>query len=194
MKITSAKIVKSVTGEDEILYDGTPQVAFIGRSNVGKSTIINLLMQQKQLARSSPTPGLTKVINIYLVNKTFYLVDLPGYGYAQGSKDNRDKLREIIEWYLLDSEIDQRAVVLIIDAKVGVTELDKEMLADLNEAGKNVIVLANKIDKLKRNELVKQLRAISEITQPHHLIPFSAKDKIGVGELTNQISQVWTKK
>lgn len=194
MKITSAKIVKSVTGEDEILYNGIPQVAFIGRSNVGKSTIINLLMQQKQLARSSPTPGLTKVINIYLVNKSFYLVDLPGYGYAQGSKVNRGILRDIIDWYLLDSGIDQRAVVLIIDAKVGVTELDKEMLADLNEAGKNVIVLVNKIDKLKKSELVKQLKAITEITNPHHLIPFSAKEKIGVGELTNQISQVWTKK
>lgn len=194
MKITSTKLVKSLTGEDEILYNGTPQVAFIGRSNVGKSTIINLLMQQKQLARSSPTPGLTKVINIYLVNKSFYLVDLPGYGYAQGSKSNRDTLREIIDWYLLDSGVDQRAVILIIDAKVGVTDLDQEMLGDLNEAGKNVIVLANKIDKIKKSELAKQLKSISEIVSPHQVIPFSAKEKTGVGELTNQISQVWTKK
>jgi GTP-binding protein len=189
MKITSAKLIKSVVGEDEILRGEIPQVAFIGRSNVGKSTIINLLMQQKQLARSSPTPGLTKVINVYLVNKSFYLVDLPGYGFAQGSKQNRDDLRELIEWYLLDSGIQQRAVVLIIDAKVGVTNLDMEMLGDLNEASKNVIVLANKIDKLKKSELAKQLKSITEIVSPHSVIPFSAKEKFGLGELTNQIMQ-----
>jgi GTP-binding protein len=194
MKITSAKLVKSVVGEDDILLDGTPQVAFIGRSNVGKSTIINLLMQQKQLARSSPTPGLTKVINIYHVNKSFYLIDLPGYGFAQGSKSNRDALRELIDWYLLDSGVEQKAVVLIIDAKVGLTNLDMEMLGDLNEAGKNIVVLANKIDKIKKNELVKQLKSIREIVSPHQVIPFSAKEKTGLGELTSQISQIWTKK
>lgn len=183
-----------MVGEDELLYNGIPQVAFIGRSNVGKSTVINLLTQQKQLARSSPTAGLTKVINIYLVNKNYYLIDLPGYGYAQGSKINREKLRGLIDWYLLDSEIDQRAVVLIVDAKVGVTDLDKEMLSELNEAQKNVIVLANKIDKIKKSELTKQLKTVAENVSPHHVIPFSAKEKIGLGELVNQITQVWTKK
>ncbi len=194
MKITSAKFIKSVVGQDELLYNGIPQVAFIGRSNVGKSTIINLLTQQRQLARSSPTPGLTKVVNIYLVNKMFYLIDLPGYGFAQGSKANREKLRGLIDWYLLDSEIDQRAVVVIVDAKVGVTELDTEMLEQLAEAGKHVIVLANKIDKVKRSELAKQLQSIREAVSPFSIIPFSAKEKFGVGELINQLAQVWTRK
>lgn len=194
MKITSAKLLKSVVGEDDLLYDGTPQVAFIGRSNVGKSTVINTLVQQRQLARTSPTPGHTRVINIYSVNKMFYLVDLPGYGFAKGSKESRENLRQLIDWYFFESEIEQRAVVLIIDAKVGLTDLDLEMLGELNEAQKNVIVLANKIDKLKRGELDKQLKALRQATAPHLLIPYSATEKTGLGELINELSKVWGKK
>lgn len=194
MKITSAKFIKSLVGDDDVLYDGTPQVAFIGRSNVGKSSVINVLAQQKDLARSSPTPGHTKVINLFLINKQFYLVDLPGYGFARGSKENREILRELIDWYLFESEVSQGAVVLIVDAKVGLTDLDREMLADLSQSGKNVIVLANKIDKLKRGEQTKQIKMVSEQVAPYPVIPFSTIDKTGLGELINQLARAWNKK
>jgi GTP-binding protein len=189
MKITSAIFVKGVVGEDEILTDGIPQVAFIGRSNVGKSSVINTLIQRRELARSSPTPGLTKMLNVYLVNKKFYLVDLPGYGFAQGSRQDRNALRRLIDWYLLDSGVVQKVVVLIIDAKIGLTDSDAQMLAGLAQTGKNIVILANKIDKLKKQELAKQLQAIRQSVSPYRIIPYSAKDKIGVGELVQEITR-----
>ena len=116
MKITSTKFVKGIVGEDDVLKDGLPQIAFIGRSNVGKSSVINTLVGQKELARSSPTAGLTKVLNVFLVNKKFYLIDLPGYGFAQGSRQNKNALSRLIDWYFFESQINQKLVVLIIDA------------------------------------------------------------------------------
>src|SRR3989344_2028498 len=102
MKITSAKFVKGVVGDDAILAGSLPVVAFIGRSNVGKSSLINSLVNQKALARSSSTPGRTREINVYLVNNSLYLADLPGYGFTRVSQVAQDDLRDLIYWYLLD--------------------------------------------------------------------------------------------
>src|SRR3989344_2302589 len=102
MQITSAEFVKGVVGEDEILTDGTPQIAFIGRSNVGKSSVINSLAQKKDLARTSAFPGRTQEINLFLINRSFYLVDLPGYGYAKMSKEKQFELQDLIAWYLFE--------------------------------------------------------------------------------------------
>ena len=93
MNITSARFIKGVVGPDENLEDGVPQIAFIGRSNVGKSSVINTLANQKGLAKTSSFPGRTQQINLFLINKSFYLVDLPGYGFAKASKDTRNKSR-----------------------------------------------------------------------------------------------------
>src|SRR5579864_4839283 len=113
MNITSAKFVKGVVVDDEVLNDGVPQIAFIGRSNVGKSSVINSLANQNGLAKTSSFPGRTQQINIYLVNKSFYLVDLPGYGYAKASKAEQEKLQQLIYWYLLGSDYEQKKVLLI---------------------------------------------------------------------------------
>jgi GTP-binding protein len=187
MKIRSAEFLKALVDRDEILENGIPQVAFIGRSNVGKSSVINLIAQKKELARSSPTPGHTRTINVFYINKDFYLVDLPGYGFAKGSWVDRQKLKTLIEWYLIGSGIDHKLVVVIIDANVGVTEMDDRILSELEEAGKKVIVLANKIDKIKKSEYVKKMKQIAEIVAPHKVIPFSAEKKIGLTELTQEL-------
>ncbi len=187
MKIKSAEFIKGLVDKDEILENGIPQIAFIGRSNVGKSSVINLIAGSKSLARTSPTPGHTKVINVYLINKEFYLVDLPGYGFAKGSWQDRDKLRLLIEWYLLGSNIDHKLVVVIVDANVGVTELDERILELLAESEKRVIVLANKIDKIKKSEYVRKLKEVTEKVWPHDVIPFSAEKKIGLDELTQEL-------
>ena len=187
MNITSAKFVKGVVGEDEILDDGIPQVAFIGRSNVGKSSVINSLVNQKALAITSSTPGRTQQINIFLINKEFYLVDLPGYGYAKGSKEAQENIQSLIYWYLLDSNYQQKKVVLIIDANVGVTKNDTDMLYSLKEAGKDIVVVANKIDKLKNSVIQKQLKEIKEVIGDYRVIPYSAEKKSGVSELTAEI-------
>ncbi len=188
MKITSAVFVKPLVGDDEILRDGIPQVAFIGRSNVGKSSVINSFTHEKGLARSSSTPGRTQEINFFLVNKAFYLVDLPGYGYARGSFEKRERLSEYISWYLFSPEIKHHKIVVIIDAKVGLTEADQHMLKELEESGKDVVILVNKVDRLKSNELQKNLFEIKKlVADKHQIIPYSAKDFTGIGALVEAI-------
>ena len=188
MKIKSAEFVKGIMGEDEILEDGIPQVAFIGRSNVGKSSVINSIVNRRDLAHSSSTAGRTREVNFFLVNKAFYLVDLPGYGYAKMSLENRDTLRKLIYWYLLYAHVEHRKVVIIIDAKVGVTDYDLEVLRRLDEDGKNVVVVANKVDKIRKSSYVAQMAEIQKAVGAHKVIPYSATGKIGVGELVNEIS------
>jgi GTP-binding protein len=187
MNITSANFIKGVVEEDEILEDGVPQVAFIGRSNVGKSSVINSLANKKDLAKTSSFPGRTQEINIFYINKAFYLVDLPGYGFAKASKSVQEKIQQLIYWYLLGSHYQQKTVVLIIDAVVGPTENDMQMLHSLEQAGKNIVIVANKVDKLKKSDYHKQLKKIKDVVGDYKVIPYSAEKKIGVGELVNQI-------
>lgn len=187
MKVTSAKFVKGVVGEDAILASSLPVVAFIGRSNVGKSSVINSLVNQKDLARSSSTPGRTQQINFFLVNNALYVADLPGYGYARASQAARAKLRELVYWYLLDSKYKQKKVVLIIDAKVGPSEDDLDMLYSLHKAKKNIVIVANKIDQLKKSQLEEQLGQIQSLVGKYKFIPYSAQTRIGVAALLNEI-------
>lgn len=189
MNITRARFIGGVVGPDPLLDREYPQVAFIGRSNVGKSSVINTITKSKTLAKTSSFPGRTQEINLFLVNESFYLVDLPGYGFAKLSKDSQRKLRELIRWYLFDSGYDQRKVVLIIDAYVGLTESDKEMLEALEAKGKDVVVVANKTDKIKKSVYRKQMDEIISSVKGRTVIPFSTKDKRGVGELVEVISR-----
>ncbi|MCX6753055.1 MAG: ribosome biogenesis GTP-binding protein YihA/YsxC [Candidatus Nomurabacteria bacterium] len=187
MKITSAKFVKGVVGDDEILGNGIPQIAFIGRSNVGKSSVINSLTGVKDLARTSSFPGRTQEINLFLINKKYYFADLPGYGFAQMSKDDRAGLAELINSYFFHSTYEQKIVVLIIDAVVGFTDTDMGMLHALEDAGKDVVIIANKIDKLKTNEFKKQIKKIDDMTVGHIIIPYSAMKKIGIKEVLKEL-------
>lgn len=187
MKITSAQFVKGVVSEDDVLEDGKPQVAFIGRSNVGKSSVINSLTGQKNLAITSSFPGRTKQINIFLLNKTCYLLDLPGYGFAKGSKEEQRKIQQLIYWYFFQSNYEQKTVVLIIDAEVGLTKTDIEMINSLDQSGKNIIIVANKIDKIKKSALYAQMQKIKNDVGQFKVIPYSAEKKIGVSDLLKEI-------
>jgi GTP-binding protein len=190
MKAKTAQFVTGITiGAElpEAAGKKLKHVAFIGRSNVGKSSLINSLVGQKELARSSSSAGFTKQINFYLINKSFYLVDLPGYGFAQGSFSARNNLQQLIEWYLTYPDIEDQLIVLIIDAKVGPTDLDLSMLVRLEELEKSVIVVANKVDKIKKSEYKKQMDSIVAAMHPHLVIPYSVTEKIGVGLLTKEI-------
>ena len=187
MRITSARFIKGVTGEDGVLEQNIPQVAFIGRSNVGKSSVINTLTNQKGLAKTSSFPGLTQEINIFLINENHFLIDLPGYGFAKVNKENQEKIFQLINWYLFDSDYKQKKVVLIIDANVGPTDMDLEMLESLEQNGKDIIIVANKVDKIKKSDLKKQFQKIEGLIGPHTIIPFSVETKIGVKELTDEI-------
>ncbi|MEK7618961.1 MAG: ribosome biogenesis GTP-binding protein YihA/YsxC [Patescibacteria group bacterium] len=187
MSHAPAVFVKGIVGPDESLDDGKPQIAFIGRSNVGKSSVINSLTRTKGLARTSSLPGRTREIILFLINKSVYFVDLPGYGFATGSKAEQEKIQLLIYWYLFDSPYTQKKVVLIIDAVVGLTENDKKMLFSLREHNKEVIVVANKIDKLKSAEREKRLEDIQKTIGRVSIIPYSAKKNTGAGVLMNKL-------
>jgi len=187
MHITSAKFIKGINGTDAILEDGLPQVAFIGRSNVGKSSLINSLTNQKGLAITSSFPGRTRQINLFLINKSVYFLDLPGYGFAKASHNVREQLFKLVDWYLFKSPYQQKKVVLIIDANVGPTADDLEMLHTLEDYQKDVIVVAGKIDKIKRSKYPAQLQAVKELIGEHKIIPYSSHEKIGINDLTEEI-------
>jgi len=187
MKITSAKFVKGLVGPDPLLEDGTPHVALVGRSNVGKSSIINTLTKLKDLARTSAYPGHTREINVFLINRSAYWLDLPGYGFAQASWAVRQQLLNLIDWYLYKSPYEQKVVLLIIDAKVGPTGGDLKMLACLEEAGKKVVIVANKADKIKPSAREGKMAEIQAMVGEHKIIPFSSEDKTGISELAAAI-------
>lgn len=187
MNIQNATFIKGVTRGSDLSDLALPQVAFIGRSNVGKSSTINALTKVKGLAKTSSFPGRTRQINVFSIDNKFYLVDLPGYGYAQVSKVDRAEIEEVINSYLFEPIIQQRRVVLIIDAFVGPTDSDLEMLDALLEHRKDVIILANKIDKVKKSHQKATIDALRKTLHGQLVIPFSSEERIGINELLQEI-------
>lgn len=187
MLITSAKFIKGINGTDTLLDSAIPQIAFIGRSNVGKSSIINSLTRQKNLAITSASPGRTKQINLFFINESYYLLDLPGYGYAQASKEVRDHLFKLIDWYLFKSQYRQKKVVLIIDANIGPTTSDLEMLQSLENECKDIVVVANKVDKIKKSKYEARFQEINVLIGGHKVIPYSSHSKTGIEVLAKEL-------
>ena len=187
MQIKTARFIKGIVGPDVLLESEIPQIVFIGRSNVGKSSVINSLTNNKKLAITSSFPGRTQQINMFLINEAYYLLDLPGYGYAKASHEMREKLFKLIDWYLFKSTYLQKKVVIIIDAYVGPTDLDLGMIQALEDAQKDLVVVANKIDKIKKSKYAEQLEALNVAVGVHKVIPYSAHDKIGVVALADEV-------
>lgn len=187
MIIKSAEFIKGVVGTDPILQDKKTQIAFVGRSNVGKSSMINCLVNSKSLVKSSSKPGKTRELNFFLINDETYFVDLPGYGYAKISQKQGEKIRKLIMWYLQFSEANLKKVVLIIDAKAGPKEFDLEMKELLEESGHNFLVVANKSDKLTQSEMSKAQNMVRELFPGRELIFFSSKTKKGKDKLLDSL-------
>lgn len=181
-----AKYVKSINGTDDIIKDNRLKVTFLGRSNVGKSSLINSLVG-KPLARSSSRPGKTVKLDFFLVEQRLFFVDLPGYGFAKRSKEALEHYRKLIAWYLFRSEVNHKIVVLIIDAKVGLTDYDRESINLLTDNQIPFIVVANKVDKLKMGERHKQLESIRKEMGEFPLVVYSSHTLEGRGELLNII-------
>ena len=162
-----------------------PEIAFAGKSNVGKSSLINTLMNRKSFARTSATPGKTQTINFYNINDEMYLVDLPGYGYAKVSESEKVKWGKMIERYLHNSK-QLQAVFLLIDIRHEPSANDKMMYNWIVEMGYNPIIIATKLDKLKRSQVAKHVKMIKQGLQliPGTIvIPFSAETKQGRDEI-----------
>lgn len=169
-----------------------PEIAFAGKSNVGKSSLINAFMNRKALARTSSSPGKTQTINFYNVNHAMYLVDLPGYGYAKVSQSVKEQWGKLIESYLHESK-QLKAVFLLVDIRHDPSENDKTMYNWILHNGYQPIIIATKADKLKRSQIQKHVKAIKEGLQLRPgsiVIPFSAQSKQGREEIWNLVEEL----
>lgn len=187
MKTRTAQFIKGLVGPDPILEDGTPQIAFIGRSNSGKSSVINSMTGQKGLARTSSFPGRTQEINVFRIDNRLYLLDLPGFGYSKHSLETQRRLHRLIDWYLFQSPYRPKRVVFIIDAAIGPTDSDLEMLQALEAKRKPVLLVANKSDKVKSARFSKRMREIQARVGANKIVLYSSEKKIGQKELAEEI-------
>lgn len=192
MKITSAEFVKSAFSEEHWTTDNLPEVAFLGRSNVGKSSLLNSLLQRKGLARTSNTPGRTQSLNYFLINGKFYFVDLPGYGYARVSKAMRSDWGKMAEDYLAKREQLVLSVQLI-DSRHEPTAQDRQLFEWLRHYRKPRLIVATKSDKLSSNELRKNIERIGKVLSDVSIIPYSAVTGRGREEVWRAIDEA-TKK
>ena len=177
INLQKAEFLRSAASPQDFPRDNLPQVAFAGRSNVGKSSVINRLLNRKNLARVGAAPGKTTHINYFNIDGAFYLVDLPGYGYAKVSKAERDRWGRLMERYFADRAL-MSLGVLIVDARHKPTADDCTMAQWYKDAQCPFLVVANKLDKLKKREIepnLQQIREVLELDNTVKLIPFSAE-------------------
>lgn len=189
MKIRSSEITMSAVNKKQYPSEGVPEIALAGRSNVGKSSVINGLLNRKNFARTSSTPGKTRTINFYLINNEFYFVDLPGYGYARVSKTEKEKWGSIMERYLEDRE-ELCAILLLVDVRHEPTADDKMMYDWIKYFGYNCVVVATKADKISRGQYQKHISIIRkklEMPKEEKVIVTSSSKKIGIDGLWDEI-------
>lgn len=189
MKIRSSEIVVSAIRKDQYPEEGLPEIAFVGRSNVGKSSATNALLNRRNFARVSQTPGKTRTINFYKINDEFYFVDLPGYGYAKVSKSEKEKWGTIMERYLQDRQ-ELCAIFLLVDIRHEPTNDDIIMYDWIKYFGYNCVVIATKADKISRGQYQKHISMIREklkLEKDERVIPLSSSKKTGVEDIWDEI-------
>lgn len=185
--------LETVCGYTSVLPENTkPEIAFAGKSNVGKSSLINALMNRKSLARTSSQPGKTQTINFYNINDEMYLTDLPGYGFAKVSQSEKEKWGKMIEKYLNTSK-QLRAVFLLIDIRHDPSANDRQMYDWMVYQGFHPIIIATKLDKINRSQVQKHVKAIKvglNVQPDTVIIPFSATTKQGRDEIWELMDQI----
>ena len=191
MKIVSAKYLTSVVNEKDILNDELLEFAFVGRSNVGKSSLINALTGVKNLAKTSSTPGLTKMINYFLINNSFKFVDLPGYGYAKTGQKHIANWAGLMEKYLLNSTL-LKTVFVLVDSRHEPSELDKMMIEFLNHYQIPYMLIATKVDKLAKSKIPQNLSKIAKTLEVRRelILPFSSETLFGKDKILDYIEGV----
>ena len=189
INVQKAEFILSAASPKDFRRDALPQVAFAGRSNVGKSSVLTRLLNRKNFARVGAAPGKTTQINYFKIDNAFYLVDLPGYGYARVSKGERDRWGRLMEGYFADPEL-MTLGVMIVDARHKPTADDCTMAQWYRGAGCPFLVVANKLDKLKKSEVegnLQRIRETLELGEEDMVIPFSAEKGTGRDELLRAI-------
>lgn len=190
MKVTTCDFVAGASAPSDFPPVALPEVAFLGRSNVGKSSLINALLGRADLARTSATPGRTRQVNFFRVNNACVFVDLPGYGYAKVPRAMRETWRVLVEGYL-GRRPPGRLGILIVDARHPPFSMDREMRDWLEAGGMPYRVAATKVDKLSRNQMAKSLKEhLEEYSPPNLLIPCSARTREGVPQLWAAIDRM----
>ncbi|MBS2969912.1 YihA family ribosome biogenesis GTP-binding protein [Metabacillus sp. KIGAM252] len=192
MKVTSSEIVISAVKPEQYPDAGLPEIALAGRSNVGKSSFINKLLNRKNLARTSSKPGKTQTLNFYIINEVLHFVDVPGYGFAKVSKSERDAWGRMIETYLTNRE-ELKAVVLIIDVRHKPTKDDIMMYNFLKHYGIPVIVVATKADKIPKTKWQKHVKIVEEeleLAEEDSIVLFSAETAKGKEEAWGAIKRL----
>lgn len=189
MNLQNAEFAISAAAASSFIRDGLPQIAFAGRSNVGKSSVINRLLLRKNLARVGEVPGKTVHVNYFRIDRRFYLVDLPGYGYAKVSKAEKERWAKLMESYFAEPE-QMTLGVMVVDSRHKPTANDVTMAQWFFDTGRPFVVVANKLDKLKKREIEPNLAAIREglsLTDEIPLIAFSAEKGEGREELLRHV-------
>ena len=186
MRISSARFVKSAKQANDFPKDRKPEIAFCGRSNSGKSSLLNALTNSQGLARTSSSPGRTQLINFFLVDGQTYYVDLPGYGYAKVPKGIRDTWGEMVEGYLRNRE-PLKLAIMLVDSRIPPTDSDRTMKKWLDHFGIPNLVVLTKSDKISRNELTKAQKICAETLQTKEIIAFSAITGFGKEAILKKI-------
>lgn len=192
MHIKKAELTKLAVSKEQYPNDNLFEIAFAGRSNVGKSSLINVLVNRKSLARTSNKPGKTRTINFYTINDSFRFIDLPGYGFARVSKKERTQWSDIIEEYL-ENRNNLIEVILLLDIRHKPGEHDKMMYDWIKSYGYNGIIIATKADKVKKNILKKQINIIQDclnVENKNFIIPYSATKKINIEYIWGIIEEI----
>ncbi len=189
MRLINFKFIKSAAKPNEFIYDELPQIAVVGRSNVGKSSLINMLANNKKMAKTSSTPGRTRLVNYFEIDKKLYLVDLPGYGFALASKEIKKKWDKVLDDYFNNTH-NLKLVLMLIDSRHLPSELDIMMLNYLIELNIPYQIVLTKIDKLSKSQLNKNIEQISNYIRHNKnmFVATSADKKIGVDKLEEVIS------
>ena len=189
MRIDSSEFLLAAVGKNRFPGEGLPEIAFLGRSNVGKSSLINCLLRRRRIAQTSKSPGKTRTLNFYLVNSAFLFVDLPGYGFARVSKGEHASWRRMAEGYLT-MRAPLRLALLLVDIRHPPTQLDRQMMAWLQDCEVTTVVVATKADKVsgaKRKAHLEQVRKVLPVEEKVPLMAFSSRTGLGRDALLAQI-------
>lgn len=188
MRLSDVVFNKSVALEThEVMFDEKSEVVFVGRSNVGKSSIMNALFEKKDLVKTSGRPGKTKTANIFVVANKYYMTDLPGYGFARLGQNMKEALDGLISWYLEERTNHIKKVVVLIDSRIGAQETDVDMYKYLLTLELPLTIVLSKTDKIKANELARAIAEARKVFFGQEIIPVSSLKKVGVKELAKSI-------
>ena len=189
VRFINCRFIKSASKASEFIQDELPQIAIVGRSNVGKSSLINMLTNNSKMAKTSSLPGRTRLVNYFNVNNQFYLVDLPGYGFARAAKETIGTWDAVMNDYFVDNH-NLKLVLLLIDSRIGLTEKDMDMLNYLNDNDLMAVIVLTKTDKINRSEINQMTNKIASSLRYDRslVIPTSSSKKIGAVRLAELIA------